>query len=93
MSRRLFAVLGVVVVVGLSGCRSLAPPNWFRAGPAEYQQMQAQQFDPYPETDAGPTIVGGRPMEYDRSPPEVLRVQPQRDYLRSGWLPWNWRRR
>ncbi len=91
MNKLWFAALGIIVVVAV-GCRSTARPNWFHPGPVEYQQSQAQQFDPYPETHAGPTIVGGRPLEYDKPPAEVLRVQPPLSQSRSRWLPWNWGR-
>jgi hypothetical protein len=93
MNKLCCVVLGLIVAAATAGCRGLAPPNWFHPGSAEYQQSQAQQFDPYPETDPGPTIVGARPLEYDKPPAEVLRVQPPRDQLRPGWLPWNWWRR
>lgn len=94
MNKKLWlAVLGSVVAGGVSGCRSTAMPSWSRGGPAEYQQSQAEQFDPYPETESGPSALGVRPLDYDKPPTEVRRVQPPRDYLRSGWLPWNWGRR
>ena len=83
------AALATVV----AGCRNLAPPNFAYPGTAEYQQSMAQRFDPYPENESGPAIVGARPMEYEKPPAEVLRVQPPVDPLRSRWLPWNWGRR
>ena len=75
------AVLGMALVVGAAGCSSLSPPNWSRPGPAEYQQRQAERFDPYPENEPGPAIVGARPREYEKPPAEVSRAR---------WLPWNW---
>lgn len=90
---RLWLVIALLIVGGAAGCKSLAPPNWFHPGPAAYQQSQAQQYDPYPDVAAGPEIVGGRPMEYDRPPAEVVQVQPPTDPMRSTWLPWNWGRR
>jgi hypothetical protein len=93
MNKLWFAVLvGVAVAAGSAGCRGLAPPNWFHPGPAEYQQSQAQRFDPYPESDVAPRIVGARPLEYENPRAEVLRVQPPLDPLRPRWLPWNWGR-
>ena len=56
----------------------------FNPGPAEHQQSQAEQFDPYPENEPGPELVGARPMEYDKPLAEVKRAR---------WLPWNWGRR
>ncbi len=73
--------MGLLVVAG--GCQGMAPPGFFRPGPAEYQQSQAQRFDPYPENEPGPTVVGARPLEYQNPPAEVLRAR---------WLPWNWGR-
>ncbi len=93
MNRLSFVVLAVGVGFGMGGCRGTGPPNWSHPGPAEYQQRQAQMFDPYPETEPGPEIVGARPMEYDKPAAEVLRVQPPLDPMRSRWLPWNWWRR
>jgi hypothetical protein len=90
MRRLGFAIMGMAMVAGLVGCRNLQPPNWFQAGPVEYQQSQAQQFDPYPEIEPGPEIVGARPLEYDKPPAEVLRVQKTRNPLEAQWLPWNW---
>jgi hypothetical protein len=64
----------VVLVVLLAGCTGSRLCN---PGPERYQQAQAQHFDPYPENDMGPAVVGGRPGEYRAPPPEVLRVQPR----------------
>ena len=93
MKKLWFAVLGMAVVGGACGCRGMAMPSWFQPGPPEYLQSQAEQFDPYPETESGPDAMGARPLEYDKPPAEVLRVQPPRDYRRSSWLPWSWGRR
>jgi len=95
MKKMWFALLGMAIAGGSAGCRSTTPPNWLHPGPAEYQQSQAQRFDPYPQNEPGPKIMGGRPLEYDKPPAEVLRVQPPLDPMRSRsqWLPWNWWRR
>jgi len=76
-------LLAAVLVVGFTGCQGLSPPNWFHPGPAAQQQSQAEQFDPYPENEPGPAIVGARPREYQKAPPETVRAR---------WLPWNWGR-
>ncbi len=81
MRRFASVVLGLALVVGAAGCRGLAPPNWSHPGPAEYQQRRAERFDPYPENEVAPAIVGARPREYEKPPAEVLRAR---------WLPWNW---
>jgi hypothetical protein len=90
MIRLWCVVLGAAVAGGSAGCRGTAAARWSHPGPAEYQQSQAQQFDPYPENGPGPRIVGARPLEYDKPPAEVLRVQPPLDPLRPRWVPWTW---
>ena len=70
-------LLGLVTVstAALAGCRSLAPPNFARPGTAQYQRSMAQQFDPYPENEAAPAVVGGRPLGYQKPAAEVLRAR------------------
>ncbi len=92
MNKRQSVALAVILVVGISGCRGLVPPNWSHPGPAQYQQAQAERFDPYPENEPGPKIVGARPLEYEKPPAEVLRVQPSINPFQARWLPWNWGR-
>lgn len=79
MKGRSVAAVAIFLVAGTSGC--LAPPSFRHPGTAQYQQRRAERFDPYPETDAGPAIVGGRPRQYEKPPAEVLRTR---------WFPWNW---
>lgn len=84
--RRLSSVAWVAVLLAAStGCQGMAPhlarPNLASPGTAEAQQARAVQFDPYPENETGPRIVGGRPLEYQQPPAEVFRAR---------WLPWNW---
>jgi len=74
-------VLGTVFLLGHTGCQGLAMPSWSRPGTAEYQQRRAERFDPYPENETGPPVVGARPLEYDKPPAETQRAR---------WLPWNW---
>ena len=92
MNRPRLVLLAAVLPVVLAGCRGLAPPSWFRPGTAEYKQAQAEQFDPYPENEPAPEIVGARPLEYEKPVAEVRRVQSSFDPLRASWLPWNWGR-
>ena len=72
---------GAVLLVAGTGCQNLARPNLSCPGTAESQQARAIQFDPYPENEPGPKVVGGRPMDYEKPPAEVFRAR---------WLPWNW---
>jgi hypothetical protein len=81
MDRLWTLAVGGCLLAGAAGCTGLAPPDWRHPGPAAYQQRRAEQFDPYPENEPAPAIVGGRPLQYDRPPAEVLRAR---------WFPWNW---
>jgi hypothetical protein len=69
----LIAVLALVPICG--GC--LATPNFVHPGTEEYQQARARVFEPYPENEPGPPIVGGRPREYQNPVAEVNRVTPR----------------
>ena len=77
------------VLVTLSGCAwfdhpTFHLPKWRSPGPAYYQQYQAIRHDPYPQDDMGPEVIGGRPLGYQKPPPEVTRARQS--------LPWgNWR--
>ena len=81
MSRLSSVACGAILLAASTGCRNLARPNFACPGTAEAQQARAIQFDPYPENEPGPKVVGGRPMEYEQPPAEVFRAR---------WLPWNW---
>jgi hypothetical protein len=52
-------------------------PNVVNPGSESYQQARARVFEPYPENEPGPPIVGGRPREYQNEVPEVNRVTPR----------------
>jgi hypothetical protein len=75
MLRRL-AAISIVVVLTATGCRTTGKPQIFGPGSAPYQQHQAQQFDPYPEPNVGPSVVGGRPEGYTTPAPEPMRGHP-----------------
>ncbi|GAA4423477.1 hypothetical protein [Bremerella cremea] len=60
----------------LVGCASLARPNWTNPGTVEQQRLRALHSDPYPDTDAGPEMVGVRPRDYNKSLPEAVKNQP-----------------
>ncbi len=81
MRNRSTLVAILALVVGLSGCRGMIPRSFRESGPAEYQRRRAQQFDPYPENEPGPAIVGGRPQGYDKPPAEATRARPRTGYL------------
>ncbi len=69
------ALLGALLVA-LAGCQSLAWPHLFGNGPAEVQQRQAHQFDPYPDGDlGGGDTTGTRPLGYLNPPPEPQKAR------------------
>ncbi|HID78366.1 MAG TPA: hypothetical protein EYP56_20540 [Planctomycetaceae bacterium] len=74
---------GVLAASLCAGCANLAGPNWSDPGTAPEQRLRAQIFDPYPENEAGPEIIGSRPRDYDRGVPEVERAR--RLSRRLGW--------
>jgi hypothetical protein len=69
-------IMSLVALLALmsasSGC--LSTPNVFHPGTESYQQARAQVWEPYPENDMGPAVVGGRPREYQDQQAEVTRV-------------------
>ena len=70
----------------LGGCRTTEPAG-LRYGPhihPEEQRAHAQRVDPYPSTETGPQIEGGRPPGYENPPQEIRRVQPDRWRLPFG---------
>lgn len=66
---------GLLLWVAAGGCSSMAMPNWSHPGSAAVQQRRALQYDPYPENEPGPPLVGVRPREYDKPPPEPSRAR------------------
>jgi hypothetical protein len=74
-SRPVLFVLLVALAIGGCASNSFKGPNWFHPGTAEEQRKQAQRFDPYPDNQIAPEVVGGRPREYTNPLPAVERVQ------------------
>ena len=62
-----------------AGCRCVAPPTLYPQGTVQQQQYNAQRFDPYPEPDTAPEIVGarGRENEYPVAQPSRSRWDPR----------------
>jgi hypothetical protein len=76
--RRLSAKLVVLgfLLVQLTACSStIRKPRLESPGTAPFQRFNAEQFDPYPQNDMGPEIVGGRPPDYAVPVPEVERAR------------------
>jgi hypothetical protein len=68
----------MLVIVALMlgpGCADIAVPRLFHPGSEDYQQSRAERFDPYPEPDVAPDIVGGRPLQYIRPAAPAERLQ------------------
>jgi hypothetical protein len=77
---RQFVLLAALlsVVVGCQNSPFFGTPRFLEpAGSEAYQQARAQRFDPYPETNVGPKVDGGRPEGYDAPPPEAARGRPE----------------
>jgi hypothetical protein len=74
--------LGCLALCLLTGCRGMSRTRLFNRGPLEQQKEIANEFDPFPDTTTGPTIEGGRPMDYPFSPPDPDRTQKDRW---GGW--------
>ncbi len=69
------------------GCRSTAMPTLAPQGSVAQQQYNAQRFDPQPEPDTAPEIVGarGRESEFPVSQPSRGRWDPRSWVQRWGW--------
>ena len=56
--------LMVAAIVVLTGCS--ARPWWGPPGTIYQQRNNAVLHDPFPDNQAGPEIVGGRPMGFEQ---------------------------
>jgi len=63
---------GLLILIASGGCQNIARPNWSHPGSAQSQQCQALRYDPYPENDIGPTMVGARPASTKTRRPKPL---------------------
>ncbi|MEQ1903759.1 MAG: membrane or secreted protein [Pirellulaceae bacterium] len=82
--RNLVIVSSILVTLTAVGC-NLAGPNFGPQGTFEYQRGQAVLHDPFPNNDAGPAVVGGRPLGYERPLAEPENNQEYRS--RGGKAP------
>ncbi|MGA2256556.1 MAG: hypothetical protein ABSG53_18060 [Thermoguttaceae bacterium] len=71
--RRIVALIALSAVL-LACCGCLATPNLAHPGTEAHQQARAQIFEPYPDNDVGPPVVGARPREYQDPRPETIRA-------------------
>jgi len=79
-------LLVVTALLGSVGCPTMQGPGYIHPGSAQYQQSQAQRFDPYPATDVGPDMAA-RPLAYIRPAPENERVQNVDSYIKRYRQP------
>jgi hypothetical protein len=81
MSRILILIALLLLLPTCCGCATKVAgftlPNVSHPGTEATQQARAQVYEPYPENEPGPPVVGGRPREYQDPRAEVLRVQPR----------------
>jgi hypothetical protein len=61
-------ILLLLLTIGSAGCSSpyIRTPNFAHPGTAAEQRADAERFDPYPDPDAGPPVLGGRPPGFTR---------------------------
>lgn len=87
-ARKLIAALAASALLPIAACSpKIRRPQLLHPGPANVQRNNAEQFDPYPQTDMGPEIVGGRPPDYLVPVPEVERANQFRDSHPAPALP------
>jgi hypothetical protein len=83
MKRILLLSLGLCLAIALSGCAGMVGPNWLHPGSASDQLRQAKRYDPYPETDMGPSTTNIRPRGFENPIAEPSRARWQL----NGWQP------
>jgi hypothetical protein len=76
-------VVAAICAPQLACSSAVRKPTLLHPGPAPYQRDNAQQFDPYPQNDMGPKIMGGRPPDYAIPPNEVTRAFQYSEQRRS----------
>ena len=76
MHRILAWGLVALMLFAFAGCQT-AHPSLAHPGPAKAQQNQAVRFDPYPENEIGPPMVGVRPPDYQNPISEPARARWQ----------------
>lgn len=69
----------VIASFGATGCRSVEMPTLYPKGTVQQQRYDAQRFDPLPEPDTAPEIVGarGREQQFPVAQPSRARWDPR----------------
>jgi hypothetical protein len=47
------------------GCANLAGPNWLHPGSEDDQLRAAKRYDPFPQTNMGPSTTNVRPRGFE----------------------------
>lgn len=74
-------ISGLLVSLSVAGAVGCHWPGFYHPGTAPYQRYQATLHDPYPDTDLGPAVVGGRPRDFEKPLPEPVRNR----WLQDSW--------
>jgi hypothetical protein len=80
---------GIPSLIALSAvlplcCGCLSMPNVAHPGTEARQQARAQVFEPYPENEMGPPVVGSRPREYQDPRPAFAVLQDMHPNRAAG---------
>lgn len=85
-ARSITRLMLMLVLAVAAGCGRYSRVNMRNPGRAEVQRHRAvAEHDPYPDPDAGPEVVGGRPREFDTPPPEPAWLQKRASNLFSPY--------
>jgi hypothetical protein len=91
MSRISVCAFALVVLAAEAGCNNpqFGLPQLANNEPAWYQLNQAKRFDPYPDPNMGPPVVGGRPPGFVQPRPEPDATKNSEFYMNnpSGYPP------
>ncbi len=67
-------ILATCVSMGCKGTRyAESKKTWRHPGTIQQQRIRATVHDPYPDQDAGPDVIGGRPRDYQQPLAEPVR--------------------
>jgi hypothetical protein len=83
MTCRLHPLVWPLLLVIPLACRGMGPSPG-PPGTMRQQQLNASVHDPYPEPNAGPEVVGGRPRDYQKPLSEPAR---NRFIWERWWTP------
>jgi hypothetical protein len=84
MVRQIISAVFIASLLVSTGC-NVQRPQLAHPGPMVHQQHYATLHDPYPDTEAGPEVVGGRPLSYMKQLPEAVRSRHLVDSWWSGF--------